>query len=159
MASVKLSLVEICGIAIWSLKMSFSGIALYYKVTVGRVEGSEIDFVCDRRGENSMSRLPICLPQRNPLPTHGFEAYDNIRDNSRNMLFLWMSLIWAETESSIVIFGNSFWCRCRTEDRRQSHVRLPPVLLKRFYRCMEAARFLILMRILLRCSSVIMPFA
>ena len=30
-----------------------------YKVTVGKTGNKEIDFVCDKRGENCMFRLPI----------------------------------------------------------------------------------------------------
>ena len=37
-----------------------------YKVTVGRTENREIDFVCDKSGESCMFRLPICWHPMKP---------------------------------------------------------------------------------------------
>lgn len=62
-----------------------------YEVTVGKAGEREVDFVCGKRGEKLYVQVTYLLASQETIERE-FCVYDEIRDNSRNMWFRWMSL-------------------------------------------------------------------
>ena len=51
-----------------------------YEVTVGKIGGKEIDFVCDKRGEKLYVQVAYLLASEETIARE-FGAYDPVRDN------------------------------------------------------------------------------
>ena len=51
-----------------------------YKVTVGKIDTKEIDFICDKQGEKLYVQVTYLLASEETI-LREFGAYDNVRDN------------------------------------------------------------------------------